>query len=143
VQRNARELKYYCITDNSSSAKFCILVPILDQNINLEMSQTAALHKSVQFPNLDSIAGSVQGTNSAESSVQLSDSFPPFDATATSLLFTFIVQPPLRAFHLFTDLWAGSVVQSPSILLQHLVKDGQSAGKVGMPISHVWIASES
>jgi hypothetical protein len=43
VQRNARELKSYCITDNDSSAKLCILVLILDQNINPEMSWTAEL----------------------------------------------------------------------------------------------------
>jgi hypothetical protein len=41
VQRNARELKSYCITDHNSSAKLCILVLILDQNTNPEINQTA------------------------------------------------------------------------------------------------------
>ena len=42
VQRNACELKSYCITDNNPSANLGILVPISDQNINLEVNQTAA-----------------------------------------------------------------------------------------------------
>jgi hypothetical protein len=43
VQRNACKLKSCCITNNNSGAKLCILVPISDQNINLEMNWTAEL----------------------------------------------------------------------------------------------------